>query len=129
MSGRVLVRGEALFEDVAGVHLPITGALEYLRGQGHALRPLLWCSATPKRACDRRGVRAYLPACCSRRSEPRCRWTGCILDLHGAMVCEHLEDGEGEILGRVRSLIGPDVPLVASSGLACQRDARDDGAR
>jgi len=39
------------------------------------------------------------------------------LDLHGAMVSEHLDDGEGEILARVRRLIGADVPLVASLDL------------
>ena len=30
------------------------------------------------------------------------------------MVTEHLEDGEGELLRRVRSLVGDDVPVVAS---------------
>src|SRR6516164_6339693 len=39
------------------------------------------------------------------------------LDLHGAMVTEHLDDGEGEILARVRRVIGKDVPLVASLDL------------
>jgi microcystin degradation protein MlrC len=39
------------------------------------------------------------------------------LDLHGAMVTEHLDDGEGEILSRVRKLIGNEVPLVASLDL------------
>ena len=39
------------------------------------------------------------------------------LCLHGAMVTEHLEDGEGELLRRVRDLIGPDKPLVASLDL------------
>src|SRR6195256_3068188 len=39
------------------------------------------------------------------------------LDLHGAMVAEHLDDGEGEILARVRKVIGNDVPLVASLDL------------
>src|SRR5260370_7795551 len=34
------------------------------------------------------------------------------LDLHGAMVTEHLDDGEGEILARVRKMIGNDVPLL-----------------
>ena len=28
------------------------------------------------------------------------------LDLHGAMVAEHLDDGEGELLARVRALVG-----------------------
>jgi microcystin degradation protein MlrC len=39
------------------------------------------------------------------------------LDLHGAMVSEHLDDGEGEILARVRRTIGSDLPLVASLDL------------
>src|SRR3954470_19615214 len=39
------------------------------------------------------------------------------LDLHGAMVTEHLDDGEGEILARVRKVIGPDLPLVVSLDL------------
>ncbi len=39
------------------------------------------------------------------------------LDLHGAMVTEHLDDGEGEILARVRQVIGNDLPLVVSLDL------------
>src|SRR5215470_3902983 len=39
------------------------------------------------------------------------------LDLHGAMVTEHHDDGEGEILARVRKVIGPDLPLIASLDL------------
>jgi microcystin degradation protein MlrC len=39
------------------------------------------------------------------------------LDLHGAMVTEQHDDGEGEILARVRKVIGPDLPLVASLDL------------
>jgi microcystin degradation protein MlrC len=39
------------------------------------------------------------------------------LDLHGAMVTEHLDDGEGEILARVRRVIGNDIPLVVSLDL------------
>src|SRR6478609_7151794 len=39
------------------------------------------------------------------------------LDLHGAMVTEHFDDGEGEILRRVRAVIGKDMPLVVSLDL------------
>jgi microcystin degradation protein MlrC len=39
------------------------------------------------------------------------------LDLHGAMVTEHLDDGEGEILARVREVIGKDLPMVVSLDL------------
>ena len=36
------------------------------------------------------------------------------LDLHGAMVSEEFEDGEGELLRRVRAVIGEDAPIVIS---------------
>jgi microcystin degradation protein MlrC len=39
------------------------------------------------------------------------------LDLHGAMVSEHLDDGEGKILARVREVIGKELPLVVSLDL------------
>src|SRR5258705_11687383 len=39
------------------------------------------------------------------------------LDLHGAMVTEHLDDGDGEILKGVRKVIVKDMPLVVSLDL------------
>ncbi|MBL8697324.1 MAG: M81 family metallopeptidase [Alphaproteobacteria bacterium] len=39
------------------------------------------------------------------------------LDLHGAMVADGYDDGEAEILRRVRAVIGPHMPLVASLDL------------
>jgi microcystin degradation protein MlrC len=42
---------------------------------------------------------------------------GIYLELHGAMVTEHFEDGEGELLRRVREIAGPDLPVVASLDL------------
>jgi len=50
------------------------------------------------------------------------------LDLHGAMVAEHYDDGEGETLARVRKVIGKDLPLGREPRPPCQRLARDDGA-
>ena len=45
------------------------------------------------------------------------------LDLHGAMVTEHLDDGEGEILARVRKLIGHRAAARRQPRPARQRDA------
>ncbi|HEY1797166.1 MAG TPA: M81 family metallopeptidase [Stellaceae bacterium] len=42
---------------------------------------------------------------------------GVLLHLHGAMVVESHEDGEGELLRRLRQVIGPDVPVVATLDL------------
>lgn len=111
-----LCLGSELWAEVEGVHLPVTGAIEALRERGHELMPLLWCAATPSAhvtedAFER--IAATLLAAL-RRALPL---DGVFLDLHGAMVCEHLEDGDGEILRRVRAAVGPAVPVVASLDL------------
>ena len=40
----------------------------------------------------------------------------CLLDLHGAMVAETTDDGEGTLLARIRS-IAPDLPIAVSLDL------------
>jgi microcystin degradation protein MlrC len=42
---------------------------------------------------------------------------GVLLHLHGAMVVESYEDGEGELLARLRHILGPDVPIVVTLDL------------
>jgi microcystin degradation protein MlrC len=42
---------------------------------------------------------------------------GVLLHLHGAMVVASHEDGEGELLARLRQRLGPEVPIVATLDL------------
>jgi len=42
---------------------------------------------------------------------------GVLLALHGAMVVENFEDGEGELLQRLRDTIGPDIPIAITLDL------------
>jgi microcystin degradation protein MlrC len=42
------------------------------------------------------------------------RLDGVLLDLHGAMVPEGLEDGEGDLLAAVREAVGPRVPVAVT---------------
>src|SRR3984893_14107212 len=39
---------------------------------------------------------------------------GVLLDLHGAMVPEGLDDGEGDLIRAVRKVVGPGVPIAVS---------------
>ncbi|HKZ06665.1 MAG TPA: M81 family metallopeptidase [Methylomirabilota bacterium] len=39
---------------------------------------------------------------------------GVLLDLHGAMVCEGIDDGEGDLIGAVRQVVGPAVPIAVT---------------
>lgn len=43
---------------------------------------------------------------------------GCLLDLHGAMVVEGTEDGEGTLLEQIRA-IAPDLPIAVTLDLHC----------
>lgn len=111
-----LTRGPQVLERFSGVNTSLAGALEVLKPAGATLLPLPWTSATPsgyvtEDAFERiaamfvEDLRAALPL------------DGIFLSLHGAMVTEHCEDPEGELLARVRSLVGPGVPVVVSLDL------------
>lgn len=41
-------------------------------------------------------------------------WDGVVLILHGAMVTASHDDGEGEILRRLRAVVGPDLPIAVT---------------
>jgi microcystin degradation protein MlrC len=43
---------------------------------------------------------------------------GCLLDLHGAMVAEGTDDGEGTLLEQIRA-IAPDLPIAVTLDLHC----------
>ena len=111
-----LVRGAEVLTRFDGMNQSIAGALEVLRPAGATLLPLVWTSATPsgyvtEDAFERIAamllldLRAALPV------------DAIYLSLHGAMVAEHLEDPEGELLARIRAVVGPEVPVVASLDL------------
>ncbi len=107
------VRGAELFDAVQGYNIPIAGAVEALKARGHDLLPLCWCSAPPssyvERAAYERVAGAILEDLAAQAPVD-----GIYLDLHGAMVAEHHEDGEGELLRRIRALLGDRVPIVTS---------------
>ena len=108
-----LVRGGALLEAIAGVNLPATGFVEAAAAAGHELAPLSWCSATPSGPVTRDAFEYVAGLLLDDLGELR-HLDAVYLDLHGAMVAEHVEDADGELLRRVRRLVGPDVTLVAS---------------
>lgn len=111
-----LVTGAPLFEAVKGINLPVAGFIEEARGLGHDLVPTSWAAASPSAHVTDdafehisglilEGVKAALPA------------DALYLCLHGAMVTESHEDGEGELLRRIREVAGPELPILASLDL------------
>lgn len=111
-----ICRGEEIFSRSAGVNLGISGALAHGAASGWEMVPILWTGAIPSAHVEQAafeniageiidGIKSAGPL------------DGIYLDLHGAMVCEHLDDGEGELIARVRGAVGPDVPIAVSLDL------------
>jgi len=118
-----LTEGAAMFDAVRGINLPAAGFIDEARSLGHELVPLIWCSAQPSAHVTRDAfetISARLLALLATAGS----LDAVYLDLHGAMVAEHIEDADGELLERVRHLIGPDVRLVASLDFHANVSAR-----
>src|SRR3712207_2457796 len=79
----------------------------------HALLPLLWTSGGAGGLVTADAYERIAGELVGRLSEAG-EVDGVYLDLHGAMVSEPFEDGEGELLRRVRAVVGPEVPVVIS---------------
>ena len=111
-----LTRGDAMLTAFEGINLPIAGFIAEARKQGHELLPTLWCSASPSAEVE---VDAYekIVGELLERIGALGKIDGLYLDLHGAMVTEHQQDGEGELLERLRKRMGPDLPIVVSLDL------------
>jgi microcystin degradation protein MlrC len=107
------VRGPELIDAVEGFNIPIAGAIKVLPELGHDIVPLSWCSAPPSSYIEQEAYEKVAGWIVEdlRAAAPL---DGVYLDLHGAMVAEHLEDGEGELLRRVREAVGDRIPLVTS---------------
>ncbi|HEX6016113.1 MAG TPA: M81 family metallopeptidase, partial [Geminicoccaceae bacterium] len=110
-----LSRGEALLANTAGANLAVTGFVEAARAAGHAVAPLVWANACPSGpvTCDAFERLATMMLADLAAAGPV---DALFLDLHGAMVTEHLLDGEGELLRRLRRA-APGLPIVAALDL------------
>ena len=107
------IRDAELIEAVEGFNIPIAGAVKTLQQLGHELVPLCWCSAPPSSYVERDAYEKIAGAIIDDLSAAGAL-DGIYLDLHGAMVAEHCEDGEGELLRRIRALVGERIPIVTS---------------
>ena len=111
-----LVRGDEMLAVIGGKRLPIAGAITVLGRAGAELVPVLWCMATPS-AHVTEDAYERIAGDILRGIADAGRIDGIQLELHGAMVARHVEDGEGELLARVRRLVGAHVPISVALDL------------
>jgi microcystin degradation protein MlrC len=111
-----LARGDAVLDALRGKRLPTSGAIDALEAAGAEPVPILWCIATPCAHVTEDAYERIAGEVLGRIAEAG-RLDGVLLELHGAMVARHVDDGEGELLARVRRLVGPAVPIAAALDL------------
>ncbi|MCK4118455.1 M81 family metallopeptidase [Ralstonia nicotianae] len=114
-------RGAEVFS-LREANVPIAGFLAAMASAGHELVPVLWAAANPSGpvTADAFERLAGEIVAASRQHDPDAIY----LDLHGAMVAEHCDDGEGELLARLRAVTRDSVRIVASLDLHANVTAR-----
>ncbi len=90
--------------------------LTQLRKQGHEAIPLLMASAFPGPALSS-SCYAELKLRMLTALRSAAPFDGVLLSLHGSVATGDGGDVEGELLAEIRSLVGPEVPLVATLDL------------
>lgn len=107
-----VLEGEAIRQQHAGSRSPIGGYLAAAEVLGIDAVPLFFARATPGGRIDRGAfetlVERMVEAIRSRA------WDGILVAIHGAAVSERYPDADGEILKRIRSVVGPRTPVVAT---------------
>jgi len=108
--------GAALLEKMRDINVGMAGFIPVAETEGWELVPTMWCAASPSAHVTKDAYERVAKTIVDGIKAAG-RIDGVYLDLHGAMVAEHLDDGEGEILARVRQIIDNALPLVVSLDL------------
>jgi len=112
-----LIHGDEVLRQLSGVNISSTGFADAaMAAGGFEIIPVLWCAAEPS---------SYVTTDAFERIAGMIMdgiggagdLDGIYLELHGAMVTEAHEDGEGELLRRICELTGPDLPIAVSFDL------------
>jgi microcystin degradation protein MlrC len=111
-----LTRGEPVREAVRGYNLALAGFIEAAEAAGHEVVPLVWASASPSAHVHERAYER-IAAMIQDELAAAAPVDAVYLSLHGAMVTDHLEDAEADIIKRCRDVLSPEgwrMPLVVT---------------
>lgn len=113
---RALHRGDELRKVYPGTNTEIAGFLDACTRYGWEAVLSVVADATPSGKLTRECYETIAGEIVAdaARAKPI---DAVLLNLHGAMVAEHLFDGEGELLARLRANLGPRVVIAATLDL------------
>jgi microcystin degradation protein MlrC len=118
-TGFGLFRGNDLLDRFRGTNSCTGGFMDGAARHGFELAPLLWTFAYPGGLIPRADYELLKAELLDRLNRARAEGPvdGVLLDLHGAMVVEGIDDGDGDLLEAVRQAVGPACPVVATFDL------------
>jgi microcystin degradation protein MlrC len=123
-TGRGLLRGATLLDTFRGANVCCGGFLEGAERHGFELVPLLWTFATPSGLVERASYEALKNEfLAGLRREREQGMDGVLLDLHGAMVVEDIEDADADFLAAVRQTVGEQTPVLVTTDLHSNHSA------
>jgi len=108
--------GAAIEQTFQGTSTGLGGFIHEGRRRGMTLIPTVSAVATPASTVTDE-VFEYVWERISNAIDVHTDAEGILLALHGAMVIESYEDGEGTFLKRLRDKVGPDLPIIATLDL------------
>jgi microcystin degradation protein MlrC len=113
-----IFRGDASTRDAAGYGLYAVEVRRQLAAEGHETVESLLAFAQPLGRTVRSVYERLRDEILDdlRKAGPV---DGVILVLHGAMVADGYDDCEGDVISRVRAIVGPNVPIGVSLDLHC----------
>lgn len=115
-----LSRGPEMLSGLRGTAVPTAGALAVAEQRPDvAIVPIQWGLAQPSAPIARAAFDSLADAIVEGISTAHAAapLDGVYLDLHGAMVIDGIDDGEGELLRRLRTRIGDALPIAVSLDL------------
>lgn len=115
-------RGDAMLARMAPTSTALGGFAAQALEHGWTLQPSVWAGAMPS---NRVTTDAFERICAELVDDlQRGGFDAVFLDLHGAAAAECADDAEGELLARIRAVVGPAMPIVASLDLHANVSAR-----
>ncbi|KQP12626.1 M81 family metallopeptidase [Pseudorhodoferax sp. Leaf267] len=109
------VHGQAMLDQLRGVNIPLGGFIDAAATRGWRLVPSCWAGAIPSSFVTQDAFERIAGSILA--DVRRGGFDAVYLDLHGAAVAEHAADSEGELIARIRAIVGPGLPIVASLDL------------
>ena len=107
--------GHAMLEMLSQVDVSASGFVRQAREYGWTIAPSLWCGAVPSSYVTDEAFERICEVILA--DVRRLDFDAIYLDLHGAAMTESFDDAEGELLTRIRRIVGATVPIVASLDL------------